>query len=175
MSRRLVIVVAAAALAAVTLAGAPASAIGEFRPPYANGPQGGDSSNFMQRDAASGRITVLRAYPQPGAFNCGGAGGFSSWRVTAPATGSETAVVVSFADAAFDSYTWVAVLVRSAAGDWLGGVHARGPRAGSGTVTVPLAGVPSSGTMSIQFGIEVASACPSLDGGTARFAAVTLY
>lgn len=164
-------IAAMAALLALSVAGAdPAT----YAPPFTAGPSGGDAFNYRSVDP-QGRITVLRAYPQPGAFNCGGAGGWATFVVSHPASGSEGAVGVLYADAVWDGYTWLTVLVRDGDGSWLGSAQVRGPGVGDGTMIVELDRAPAAGTqMTIQFGIQVASACPNVNGGTARFTAVSV-
>src|SRR5947207_8017684 len=60
---------------------ATAAASRTYSPPYSAGPQGGDSNNFISNDPTTGRVTVARAYPSPGAFNCAGKGGFAYDRI----------------------------------------------------------------------------------------------
>ena len=171
---------AAAALAVVVFAGHGAIAASSgggttVSPPYQSGPQGGDQYNVIQADPSSGTVTIARAYPYPGAFNCAGNGGYATFLATPTLTAAASSVSVDYTNSAWDSYTWVTLTVRDAAtGAWLANGELRGPVAGSGTFSVPLTPPAAAGTtLSIQFGLQVASACPNADGGSVTFSAVT--
>jgi hypothetical protein len=147
----------------------------QYGPPYQAGPQGGDQFNTVTVDPGQGTVTILRAYPFVGVFNCGGTGGYGSLKVTPTLRVPVQTVVVAYANSGWDGYTWLMVLVRDASGNWLGSKQVRGPTAGSGVVSVPLATTVTPGsTISVQFGLQVASACPNVDGGTVRFASVSV-
>lgn len=141
--------------------------------PYQAGPQGGDMWNVYMTDPATGRMTVLRANPAgvSGSLGCGGSGGFSSFAVTHEAATPVTSVTVAYDDGLVDPYTFFSVSVRQG-GDFLATRVVRGPIAGSGTVALTLS-APATGTLTAWFGIQVSSACPNVDGGTAKFTSVT--
>jgi plastocyanin len=174
----LLITATVAALGAVVGAAIPldAAAAGTYTAPFQAGPQGGDSSNVVKEDPAHGRVTVVRVHPNVGVFNCAGQGGFADLRVATAVPSATSSVAVEYsAETALDAYSWITLLVRDGAGNWLGGIQRRGPLAGAGTLQTALAGTVASGSaITVQFGIQVASACPNADGGTVQFSAVTL-
>ena len=179
MARALLLALALAAGIAAAPGRAVAAGGQTLTPPYQAGPHGGDQFNVVNTDPKSGRVTVLRAYPEPGAFNCGGQGGWADLVVTPTLQADTSSVTVAYKNSAWDSYTWLTVVVRDGQGTWLGGQKLRGPVAGSGTLTLPIqspAGgpVPAGTAVDVQFGIEVASACPNVDGGSIQFTGVTL-
>jgi hypothetical protein len=166
-----------ALVAGVPSAHARTAASKTYGPPYTEGPSGGDNWNFIQADAASGRVTVFRFYPQPGSIGCGGAGGFASLQVAHRVQGSIGKVTIEYADSGWDAYSFASVLVRTASGRWLGAKKVRGPALDAGTIEVPIVGGrPRSGTrITIRFGLELASACPSVGGGSIEFTSVTVH
>jgi hypothetical protein len=163
-----------AALAAAVALMAPANAGTTYSAPYETGPQGGDSSNHIQVDPATGRITVLRANLTPGAVACGGSGPSSYLRIHA--VGPASTVTASYTEAAIDPYTWVKVLVKDAAANFLAPAAIdRGPIVGDGSLTVALSPAIAEGVpFTVDFGLEAASACPNVDGGTLRFTGVAV-
>lgn len=170
-------VVAASLFAVSPSAHARRSAAKTYGPPYAAGPSGGDEWNYISADAATGRISVFRFYPQPGSIGCGGEGGFAYLQVVHRVQGSLGKVTLEYADSAWDGYSFVSVLVRTTSGRWLGARKIRGPGADEGTIEVPIVGGrPKSGTrVLIRFGLELSSACPSLGGGSVEFTSVTMH
>jgi hypothetical protein len=158
------------ALLVLVSAGARADTSG---PPFQPGPAGGDQFNYKSADGASGRVTLVRVYPQPGSFNCSGEGGYATFIVQRDSTMAPSSVDVSFTEAVLDGYTWITGLVRDpTTKTWYGGGKIRGPLTGDGTLHLGLTG---AGTATeIVFGLEVASACPNIDGGTVRFTSVTV-
>jgi plastocyanin len=167
-----------AALGAVVVAAIPlgATATGTYTAPFQAGPQGGDNRNVVKEFPSTGRVAVVRAQPLPSAFNCAGQGGFADLRVATAVPFTTSVVSVSYSNqTVLDAYSWVTLLVRDAAGNWLGGIQRRGPLAGAGTLSTTLAAaVPTGSAILVQFGMQVASACPNVDGGTVQFSAVTL-
>ena len=149
--------------------GAPAATTASYGPPYAAGPQGGDSFNRVVMDQNTGDMAVVRVNPVPGAFNCTGGGGFANFAVSHTGTGISS-VKVSFTNAVVDPYTWFNVGVRQG-DDFLDSKDLRGPLVGEGSVTVPIS-PPADGSITVWFGIQVASACPNVDGGRATFTSV---
>jgi hypothetical protein len=141
---------------------------------YRDGPSGGDGENYIRRDRSLAWITVVRANPVAGAFNCSGTGGFATFDLTHVARSPVKSVVLSYSDSVLDSFTWMklSVLVR---GMYVGTVSARGPVAGNGTLVFRmLKALPAGRAYTIRFGLEVASACPNVDGGSAMFPAVSV-
>jgi plastocyanin len=182
-SRRLrlcTLVLVAACTAAVGIVVSPtlldASAPGTYTAPFQAGPKGGDQYNVVNEQPAQGRVSIARAYPFPGAFNCAGQGGFASLRVSPAVPQSTSSVTVHYsAETALDAYSWITLLVRDGSGNWLGGVQRRGPLAGPGALGATLATtMPQGSVITVQFGLQVASACPNVDGGTVQFSSVTL-
>jgi hypothetical protein len=149
----------------------------EYVAPYAMGPQGGDANNYFDVHPDTGRMTVLRVQAAgiSGGLGCGGSGGFSNFAVAHPDAGA-TAVTVSFSDALVDPYTFIHLSVRQGS-SFLGSASVQGPivsgvvGASSLTLTLPEA---STGPIDIWFGIQVTSACPNIDGGTATFTSVAV-
>jgi hypothetical protein len=179
MRTRIVLLAAAVAV----LVGLPFNAVADtgYGAPYEQGPSGGDSSNVVQTaDPTNGRVTILRASASPGAVSCGGTGGFTYLQVTHTVSSALSSVTVQFTEAAVDGYTFPKVAVRAPNGEYLAPVTTlRGPVVGDGSMTVSLAEDPPAlgSTILIQFGLEVASACPpaqSVDGGTLRITSVAV-
>lgn len=148
-----------------------------YSPAYTNGPQGGDQYNQIQRDGAAGSITVMRVNPAgiSGGLGCGGTGGFSDFDVQHTASSPITQVRADFKNAALDPYTWI-TLSLIGPGGYVGTAKVRGVVAGTGTAVLNIAPADRipAGPVTVRFGIEVASACPNVDGGTATFTAVTI-
>jgi plastocyanin len=149
---------------------------GTYTAPFQAGPSGGDQYNVVREMPAQGRVAVLRAYPFPGAFNCAGQGGFADLRLTTVVPTATSSVALHYgAETAVDAYSWITLLVRDSGGSWLGGVQRRGPLAGPGVLSTGLAStVPAGSLITVQFGMQVASACPNVDGGTVQFSSVVL-
>lgn len=142
-----------------------------YEPAYEMGPQGGDDNNTIMADPATGEMTVLRHQVAgvTGGLGCGGSGGYASFKVAH--TGENvTGVTVHHSDTIVDPYTWISVSVKQD-GDYLATHVERGLIVGEGEITVTLPEA-ASGDMEILFGIQVSSACPNVDGGTAIFHAV---
>ena len=160
--RILLLLVAVAALAVVPGARADEG--------FEAGPSGGDGQNYKSVDPATGRVTVVRHNPAPGAVNCGGSGGYAYLKAARPSDGAR-AIVVGYAEAVVDPYTWISVEVLDGSGRWVGSARERGPIAAlEGTITVPLDEPVTS--VIVHVGLQVASACPNVDGGTVRFTSV---
>jgi len=153
-----------------------ATATGTYTAPFQAGPQGGDSHNVVKETPANGRVAVVRVQPLPSAFNCAGQGGFADLRVATNVPFTTSVVTVHYsAQTAIDAYSWITLLVRDAAGNWLGGIQRRGPLAGAGALQTTLAAsLPAGSAITVQFGMQVASACPNVDGGTVQFSSVVL-
>ena len=170
IGRGLAAVAAAATLAAVTPASA-APGGKTFNAPFKVGTTGGDS--FSYHNASSdGTVTVGRVYPIPGAINCTKGGPWATLYVDFKATKAVHKVVVSYANAAVDNFTFATVALRDLKqNSWYGTKQVRGVMTGSGTITLK----PDNGqgpfprTMRIQFGLQQSSACPNADAGTLQF------
>lgn len=167
---------------ALGLVGAPASADGEtsYAPPYDEGPSGGDAVSHSQR-SDDGRIAIVRATPHPGGISCPGDGAFAKWQVDHELTGPVETITVQYSEAAIDPFVFVLLSARRADGEWLGSEQVRGPLVGDGEVALTLdPALFDDGTLApgevltIQFGLEMASACPHVNAGTARFTELTV-
>lgn len=169
--RRLAVLAALLALAAPSTAHATDTSYGA---PFAAGPKGGDPFNIVHADAASGEMFVVRANPVPtnGGLGCGGSGGFANFAVSHSALTPLQSVTVEYEDAVIDPYTWINVGVRQGA-DYLDSVVVQGIVAGSGDVIVDVSDLAATGEVTVWFGLQVASACPNVDGGAIRFISVT--
>lgn len=168
--RKLMVGAAALGLALALPAGADTA----YHPPFEAGPQGGDGNNQIMTDPSTGRVTIVRANVSPGAFNCGGNGPFAFLRVSG--TGPVSHVKATFTQAVVDPYTWVEVLVKDAAGEFATpAAIERGPLAGDGSLEFDLAEPIADGAaFTIDVGLETASACPNVDGGTVMFTEVAV-
>ena len=154
-------------LAATSLALVPGARADEGFTP---GPSGGDGQNYKSADPATGRVTVIRHNPAPGAVNCGGSGGYAYLQAARTSNGADT-IVVRYAEAVVDPYTWISVEVLDGAGRWVGSARSRGPIVTpEGVIEVGLDEPVTS--VIVNVGLQVASACPNVDGGTVRFTSV---
>lgn len=148
-----------------------------YTAPYTMGPQGGDTNNHFDVHPDTGQMTVLRVQAAgiSGGLGCGGSGGFSYFSVTHPSPGAQS-VTVSFTDAIIDPYTFIHVAVRQGS-SFLTSKGLQGlivhPVVGATSLTVNL-GTPSTDALEVWFGIQVTSACPNIDGGTAKFTSVAV-
>jgi hypothetical protein len=169
--------VLAAAVAAVGLLAVPTSSTAApsktYVAPFAIGPAGGDSDGFASADP-QGRVTVFRAYPMVGVINCPGAGHYATLKVVHKPTGPVRKVTAAYDQTLVDPYVHVSVGVRDATGRWIGLTKPAG-LTGSGNVVVPVRWDSTvRGPLQITFGLEVATACPHVDGGTINFTSVTV-
>ncbi|MDT7539185.1 MAG: hypothetical protein QOI82_2770 [Actinomycetota bacterium] len=141
--------------------------------PFAIGPSGGDSDGYASADP-QGRVTVFRAYPAPGPINCPGAGHFANLKVMHKLTGAVHKVTAAYDTTFVDPYVHVSVSVRDATGRFIGNAKPAGAT-GSGSIAVPVRWDNTvRGPLQITFGLEVATACPHVDGGTINFTSVTV-
>lgn len=130
-------------------------------------------------DPATGKMTLLRANGTPGAIGCGTRGIFGYFRVEHPVNDVVTRVSVVYEKAAITPFTWLKVNVYGTVDGvsrYLGSEDLRGQLVGdSGTLVANLDDAPDLGTtLTVDFGMEAASACPNTDGGTATFPAVSV-
>lgn len=150
--------------------------VASFEPPYAEGSSGGDSSNLLHADD-EGRIVVARAHPVPSFLSCDAFAGWQNFRIDHDATEEFGNVHVALADVVLDPYTFISVAVHDAAGEFIGSAKVRGPLTGEHRLDVPITwngdGFEPQ-AVQLDFGLELTSACPSADAGTARFTSVTL-
>ena len=169
--------VLAAAVAVVGLLALPASSTAApaktYKAPFAIGPAGGDSDGYASADP-EGRVTVFRMYPAPGPINCPGAGHFANLKVVHKVTAPVHKVTAAYDMTLVDPYVHVSVSVRDATGRFIGNAKPAGAT-GSGNIVVPVRWDKTvRGPLQILFGLEIATACPHVDGGTINFTSVTV-
>ena len=177
MSSRGRIAVVAAVLSLMLTSGAVAAGTETtYQPPYAAGPQGGDSFSQRSANTADGRVFVARAYPIFNPIQCGPGGAFARLQVDHTITSAITKVSATFSEAAVDPYTFVSLAIRDSKGNWLASTRTRGPIVDGGTITANLfKPSPKAGqVVTVQFGLDMASACPHVNGGTAKFTSITV-
>lgn len=176
MRRIAILVLTLAAFGGMAATG-PASTT--YAPPYAAGPSGGDRYNVSEA-GDDGRLVLLRAYPVPSSIGCAARGGFVNYELTHTADAPLGTVTVGYEEAAVDPYTFVSVNVIDDDGRFLGSRKAHGPLTGAGSLEVDVHWPDDDEAahrirdVRIQVGLEVTSACPSVDGGTLRVPAVTV-
>jgi len=177
MARRVMAWVAAGVV--LTLAGSPATADNgaTYQPPYAAGPSGGGAGSYTDL-GEDGRVFIGRLYPVPGPLNCPPGGAYARYEVEHTLTGPVSAVTADFTEPAVDQFVFAVLSVRDADGRWLGSAQQRGPiLVDDGALGVDLDPALFTGddalepgeVLVIQFGLEMASACPHVNGGTVRF------
>ena len=174
---RIVRIAVVAALVAALLPAGGAAAAGKaktYGAPYEAGPAGGDRWS-MQHAGTDGRVIVGRMYPIFNPISCAPGGSMAKLQVTHKVTRGMKSVTADFSDAALDQYSFVTVAVKDAKGRWLASARQRGPLVGSGAVKAAMFGKVTRGQkVTIQFGLEAASACPNASGAMARFTQVTV-
>ena len=176
--RNLVALVAIGATAGVVASSGPADAakVQTFSAPFKAGPSGGDSFSYHSADS-SGTVTVGRVYPIPGVINCTKGGPYAKLVVPVKATAPITKIVASYDSAAVDNFTFAMVGLRDSSSHWFGTTQVRGFVTGSGQITLK----PDGGqgkfpqTMTVEFGLQQSSACPSADAGTIHFSKIQVY
>lgn len=171
MKIRTLLTAVALAAALVVTPGAQASETHTYGPDFEAGPTGGDSYNYMQREP-SGRITAARVHANPGGISCGGQAGWVTHRVTHTVDGVVDKVVIDFTEAAVDPFITVLATVRDQAGNYVGSTQQQGA-VDSGSLIVDV-NAPNATALTIDFGLQLSSACPSADAGTIRFTQVTV-
>ena len=172
--RSRILTAALAAVALLALQGASTAAPSKtYTAPFAIGPSGGDSDGYASADP-QGRVTVFRAYPMVGVINCPGAGHYATLKVVHKLTGPVHKVTAAYDQALVDPYVHVSVGVRDATGRWIGNTKPAGGL-DSGSIVVPVRWDSTvRGPLQVIFGLEVATACPHIDGGTINFTSVTV-
>jgi hypothetical protein len=171
---RRILAVAVTAVALLAFQGPSTAAPAKtYTAPYAIGPSGGDSDGYASADP-QGRVTVFRAYPMVGVINCPGAGHYATLKVVHKITGPVHKVTAAYDNTFVDPYVHVSVGVRDATGRWIGLAKPAG-LTGSGNVVVPVRWDKTvRGPLQVIFGLEIATACPHIDGGTINFSSVTV-
>jgi len=157
-----------------------------YRAPYQAGPSGGTAGDGgLERthssvDPATGTVSVFQASVVPGPVGCAATGPMAYLQVQHPINGDEDKVLIAYDDATLSQYSWLKVNVYAPVdGETIaiGSFAQRGQKvAEDGNIVVALDDValePGS-TMTINFGIEVGSACPNVDGGTVKFPTVAV-
>ncbi|MCA1832912.1 MAG: hypothetical protein LC750_09355 [Actinobacteria bacterium] len=177
--KRLLLMLAALAVAMPSVAHA---ATATYTAPYQAGSKGGDVFNAVYADAPSGRILVVRANPAglSTGLGCTGQGGYANFFQPHTATGTVHSVTVNYDVSLVDPYSWIHVGVKQN-GRYIDSIDHPGITAGPGNVVVPLdptpdgrIAAPVTGLITIEFGIQVSSACPNIDGGGAQFTSVVV-
>lgn len=146
-----------------------------YKPPYKNGPSGGDDWNHVERDPESGEMFVVRVFPgfspvvgcapEPSA-------GWGMFVVKHTVDRPVKEVTLAY-EAALDPYAWMTVGARKSNGDWLGVKKLQGPLAGSGKLTAKLFDSPPKGeTITIEFGLQLGDSCPQVSFAAASFPSV---
>ena len=171
-----ILVVAALVGALLPMGGAGAAGKGStYEAPYKEGPTGGDQWSMQQANAEDGRIIVGRMYPIFNPISCAPGGSMAKLQVIHKAGKKVRAVTADFTDAALDQYSFVTLAVKDSKGNWLASTRQRGPIAGGGDLTAKMFGKVRKGEkLTVQFGLEAASACPNATGAMARFTQVTV-
>jgi len=181
-------------VAAVAAAPAPAGAGPgtSYGAPYGAGPTGPPASrdqwNVVMADPAQGSMTLVRANPVPGTFDCPGAGPYANFVVNHPIAGGEQAVNVAYDNAVLDNFTFLRIELRDVAADQTSRVV--GFREIQGPIVAPAGSVDlvagssawwdtltPGDVLQVTFGLNTSSAClpgQSVDAGTITFASVTV-
>jgi hypothetical protein len=171
--------IAAATVAACVLPFAGAASVQAgggktYKPPYKNGPAGGDEFNYVHRDRQSGQMGVFRLFPGfPPVVGCAPepSAGWGMFRVEHRVTEPVKAVTATF-DGALGAYVWATVGARGANGKWLGVEKYQGPHAGEKTITAKLFSPARHGRITIEFGLQLGDACPQAEAGAVEFTSV---
>ena len=175
---RIVRILVVAALVGALLPMGGAGAAGKattYEAPYAEGPTAVDQWSMQQASAEDGRIIVGRMYPIFNPISCAPGGSMAKLQVIHKATTRIRAVTADFDQAGLDQYSFVTVAVTDAKVRWLASTRQRGPIVSGGTVTAKLFDRVRKGEkLTIQFGLEAASACPNASGAMARFTKITV-
>jgi hypothetical protein len=152
-----------------------------YTAPFDEGPSSGDQWTLSQRDTDEGRVFIGRAYPIPGVISCDGGNAQEKFEILHEVTAPLSEVGATFEESLVDNYTWVSVGMKDADGEWLARSTQRGPLLLEGELTaalfdnLPEDRIPEVGeTVTIEFGLEVASSCANANGGTVRFTEVTV-
>ena len=171
-----VVVLVVLVVALVPAAGPGAAGKGKsYAAPFQEGPVGGDRWSMQNANPEDGRVIVGRMYPIFNPISCAPGGSMAKLQVTHKVTSAVKKVTASFADAGLDQYSFATLAVKDAKGNWLASTRKRGPLVGSGEVTAKLFEKVSKGDkLTVQFGLEAASACPNASGAMAQFTEVVV-
>ena len=145
-----------------------------YKPPFKLGSSGGDRYNYISANP-DGTVRAFRAYPlPPEGVRCSGSAGWANLKVL-HTTKLARSLRVSYTDALVDPYTFVSVTAKTS-NRYIGSKKLRGPLTGAGTVKVPLTWPKGDvkRTVKVEFGLELTSACPAVDGAQVKFTSVTL-
>ena len=145
-----------------------------YEAPFRVGPSGGDDFNYVSA-SEDGTVTAVRAYPLPPAgVRCSGSAGWATLRVDHKSRQRLRSLRAAYTNAAVDPYTFV-TLSAKIGNRYIGSKQVRGPLTGDGEVAVPLRWPTGkrTRTVKVQFGLQLTSACPAVDGARVQFTSVT--
>lgn len=145
-----------------------------YTPTYGLGPAGGDQFNLVERDAATGEMSILRYNPVPAnsGLGCGGTGGWATFSIAHTAGSAIQSVTANYSEAIVDPYSFMSVSVYQN-GRFVDTKVVRGPILEDGTLTLEPR-TAATGDVEILFGLQVSSACPNVDLARAVFDSVTV-
>ncbi|HYI44520.1 MAG TPA: hypothetical protein VE174_03540 [Actinomycetota bacterium] len=132
------------------------------KPPYKMGPTGGDEFNEIQADPDSGRISIVRLYPEPGPVGCPDShAAWANFKVVQKLKKRRIRhITARYGDFEADGYTWLTITVRQR-GESIGYRSLQGPAAAQGGVLrAKLWKWPRKGKLTVLFGLQVSSNCP---------------
>lgn len=132
------------------------------KPPYKMGPTGGDEFNEIQADPDSGRITIVRLYPEPGPIGCPDShAAWANFKVTHKLKKRRIRhITARYQEFEADGYTWLTISVKQR-GKSIGYRAVQGPAvAQSGVLRARLWKWPRKGKLKVLFGLQVSSNCP---------------
>ena len=144
-----------------------------YAPPYKQGPQGGDDFNHVESDPESGRITIIRAHPEPGPIGCPDShAGWSTFRIKHRVRHRRRpvkAVAVHYSETEMDHYSWIMATVKKRRKS-IGYKAYQGPAAAeSGKLVVKLKRRVKRGRIVIDFGLQTSGACGQAEAASAMF------
>lgn len=169
--RRTAVLIALLALLVPTGARASTTTYG---PPYTNGPSGGDTYNRVERNGATGEMSILRYNPVPanGSLGCAGNGGWATFTIPHTAASTISKVTLDFSGAIVDPYSFMSLSVYH--GDHFVDTHVeRGPILGDGAIVLEPR-TAASGDVTLIFGLQAGSSCPNIQLARAIFESVTI-
>jgi hypothetical protein len=132
------------------------------KPPYKMGPTGGDEFNEIQADPDSGRISIVRLYPEPGPVGCPDShAAWANFKVVQKLKKRRIRhITARYGDFEADGYTWLTITVRQK-GESIGHRSLQGPAAAEGGVLrAKLWKWPRKGKLTVLVGLQVSSNCP---------------
>ena len=181
VAKRSFIVGLAVVVAAGLLGASPATGQGKKRqvarkkPPFELGPQGGDQYNEISADRETGRIEIMRAYPNPGPFGCPDShAGWANFKVRQRLKRRLRHVAVKYENYDGDGYTFLTVTVKRGKRS-IGFRSLQGPAvAESGRLRAKLRKWPRKGKIRVLFGLQVSSSCPQGEAATVTMPQVNI-